>query len=290
MLARSPSVPAGVALDVPAGKGCSASVAGSPTRVVAAPTAFSPFLTDSVTVPVLLPRGSGSSPSSVATVAAMPLDRGHLGNWLKDIGVTADVDLAVACLDGKTASTASGPRDGQMRALALSRLSGGSASLPGARSRSQPPAPGTPAWSSPQRPRVAGVAAPSLLFSVLGLALALGAVMVWWLARQLTMPVVAVTWQPSRRPRVTCPCACPSCAPTRVGRLAQSLQPHGGEIEGQLTEIKHSHDLLTDNVQRLGDALQRTHDLDGLLATVCAISASTTESVRATAWLVEGAL
>jgi len=73
-----------------------------------------------------------------------------------------------------------------------------------------------------------------------------------------------------------------------VGRLAQSFNHMAGELEQQLAEIKHSRDLLADNVQRLGDALQRTHDLDGLLATVCAFSASTTESVRATAWLVEG--
>ena len=73
-----------------------------------------------------------------------------------------------------------------------------------------------------------------------------------------------------------------------VGRLAQSFNHMAGELEPQLAEIKHSRDLLTDNLQPLGDALQRTHDLDGLLATVCAISASTTGSVRATAWLVEG--
>ena len=55
-----------------------------------------------------------------------------------------------------------------------------------------------------------------------------------------------------------------------------------------MADLQHSRDLLSDNVRRLGDALQRTHDLDGLLATVAAISASTTESVRATVWLLEG--
>ena len=43
-----------------------------------------------------------------------------------------------------------------------------------------------------------------------------------------------------------------------------------------------------ENVHRLGDALQRTHDLDGLLTTVLAAAASATEATRATAWLVEG--
>jgi len=288
VLAQSPSVPAGVALDVPAGKGCSASVAGSPTRVVAAPTAFSPFLTDSVTVPVLLPRGSGSSPSSVAAVAALPLDRGQLGSWLKDIGVTADVDLAVACPDGKTASTTSGPRDGQLRALALSRLGGGAAGLPGSSLEVAAAGTGHPCLVVAAAPTGGGVAAPWLLFSVLGLALALGAVMVWWLARQLTMPVVAVTLAAEQAAQGDLSVRLPVVRTDEVGRLAQSFNHMAGELEQQLMEIKHSRDLLTDNVQQLGDALQRTHDLDGLLATVCAISASTTESVRATAWLVEG--
>ena len=53
-------------------------------------------------------------------------------------------------------------------------------------------------------------------------------------------------------------------------------------------DLQHSRDLLAENIHRLGDALQRTHDLDGLLATVAAISASTTESSRATVWLLEG--
>jgi diguanylate cyclase (GGDEF)-like protein len=60
------------------------------------------------------------------------------------------------------------------------------------------------------------------------------------------------------------------------------------QLELRVADLQHSRDLLSDNIRRLGDALQRTHDLDGLLATVAAISASTTESVRATVWLLEG--
>jgi diguanylate cyclase (GGDEF)-like protein len=221
-------------------------------------------------------------------MVAAPLDRGELVSWLKDVGVTSDVDLAVACPDGKTASTATGPRDRQLRDLALSRLGGGRGALPGGSLEVAVAGAGHPCLVVAAAPAGGSVAAPWLLFSMLGLALGLGAALVWWLARQLTMPVVAVTLAAEQAARGDLSVRLPVVRTDEVGRLAQSFNHMAGEIEQQLDEIKHSRDLLTDNVQRLGDALQRTHDLDGLLATVCAISASTTESVRATAWLLEG--
>ena len=281
LLVRSASVPSGAVLDVAPAKGCSAPIQPAvPTPIVAAPTTFSPFLTDTVSV-----AGPGRS---VTAVVATPLDNSRLGGWLEDIGVGAGLDLAVACPDGTTASTTSGPRDGQLRMLALSRLGGGRAVLPGSSLEVAAAGTGHPCLVIAAAPSGGGMAAPWLLFALLGLALALGAPMVWWLARQLTMPVVAVTLAAEQAARGDLSVRLPVVRTDEVGRLAQSFNHMAGELEQQLMEIKHSRDLLTDNVQRLGDALQRTHDLDGLLATVCAISASTTESVRATAWLVEG--
>jgi diguanylate cyclase (GGDEF)-like protein len=60
------------------------------------------------------------------------------------------------------------------------------------------------------------------------------------------------------------------------------------ELELKLTELERSRNLLRENVARLGDTLERTHDLEGLLGTVLSAAASATESQRATAWLVEG--
>ncbi|MHB8274533.1 MAG: sensor domain-containing diguanylate cyclase, partial [Dermatophilaceae bacterium] len=281
VLVRSPSVPPGAVVDVPPAKGCSSPIQSTVhTRIVAAPSTFSPFLTDTVSV-----TGPGRS---VTAVVATPLDDIRLGGWLKDIGVGSGLQLAVACPDGTTASTGSGPRTGQLRTLALTRLGGGRADLPGSSLEIAAAGTGHPCLVIAAAPLGGGVADPWLLFALLGLALALGATMVWWLARQLTMPVVAVTLAAEQVARGDLSVRLPVVRTDEVGRLAQSFNHMAGELEQQLMEIKHSRDLLTDNVQRLGDALQRTHDLDGLLATVCAISASTTESVRATAWLVEG--
>jgi two-component system, cell cycle response regulator len=53
-------------------------------------------------------------------------------------------------------------------------------------------------------------------------------------------------------------------------------------------ELERSQSSLRQNVARLGDALERTHDLDGLLSTVLQAAASATESQLAIAWLIEG--
>jgi len=281
LLVRSTAVPRGAVADVSPARVCSAPIQPiAPARIVAAPSTFSPFLTDTVSVAV--------AGRSVTAVVATPVDDGRLAGWLKDIGVGAGTDLAVACPDGTTASTTSGPRDGQLRTLALSTLGGDAPGLPGSSLQVAAAGTGHPCVVIATAPLSEGVAAPWLLFALLGFALALGAPMVWWLARQLTMPVVAVTLAAERAALGDLSVRLPVVRTDEVGRLAQSFNHMAGELEQQLTEIKHSRDLLADNVQRLGDALQRTHDLDGLLATVCALSASTTESVRATAWLVEG--
>jgi len=163
-------------VDVAPAKGCSAPIQPTgPTRVVAAPTTFSPFLMESVSV--------AGAARSVTAVVATPLDGGRLRGWLKDIGVGAGMDLAVACPEGTTASTASGQRDGQLRTLALSRLAGGRASLPDSSLEVAAAGTGHPCVVIAAAPSGGGVAAPGLLFTLLGLALALGASMVWWLGK-----------------------------------------------------------------------------------------------------------
>ncbi len=288
-VAHSTSVPGGITLDVGPGKGCSAPVTTTAMAPrVAALSTSSPFLKDWVTVSAPLPNGKAGSASSVTAVVATPLDSGRLVGWLKEIGAGADLDIAVACPDGTTASTSPGPLDRELRTLARLRLGGGREGLKDSPVEVAAAGAGHPCLVIAIAPPTDGVAAPWLLFTLLGLAFALGASVVWWLSRQLTMPVVAVTLAAEQAARGDLSVRLPVVRTDEVGRLAQSFNHMAGELEQRLMEIKHSRDLLTDNVQRLGDALQRTHDLDGLLATVCAISASTTESVRATAWLVEG--
>ena len=112
--------------------------------------------------------------------------------------------------------------------------------------------------------------------------------LVAWLSRQLTLPVLAITGAAERAAHGDLAVRLPVARRDEVGRLAESFNHMAEQLDLRMTDLQHSRDLLSDNIRRLGDALQRTHDLDGLLATVAAISASTTESVRATVWLLEG--
>ena len=137
-------------------------------------------------------------------------------------------------------------------------------------------------------PAASSAASSWLTWAVLGISLVLGAVLVAWLSRQLTLPVLAVTGAAERAAHGDLAVRLPAGRRDEVGRLAESFNHMAEQLDGRMRDLQHSRDLLADNVRRLGDALQRTHDLDGLLATVAAISASTTESSRATVWLLEG--
>jgi len=281
VVARSASVASGGAVDAVPATGCSARiVASAPVKVMAAAPAFSPLLTDSVTVAAPAPP--------IAAVVAIPMDRSRLDGWRAAIRVSLDVDIAVACSEGTSASTASGGRDALLRAFALARLGGGRTDLAGSSFETVAAGTGHPCLVVAATASRSEVAAPWLLFTLLGVALALGAPLVWWFARQLTRPVVAVTVAAEQAARGDLSVRLPVVRSDEIGRLARSFNHMAGQLEQRLSEVQHSRDLLRDNVRRLGDALQRTHDLDGLLATVCAISAATTDSVRATAWLVEG--
>jgi diguanylate cyclase (GGDEF)-like protein len=287
VVVHSASIPSGAAVNVVPARGCSAPLGNTtPTTTVPALSGSSPFLTDFVTVSA--PAQATGPAASVSAVVAAPVNGGRLDGWRKDLGVSPDVDIAVACPEGTTASTASGPRSSQLRALALSRLGGGRATPADSSVETAAAGAGHPCMVLAATVSSDGIAAPWLLFTLLGLALASGAALVWWLARQLTRPVLAVTHAAEQAARGDLSVRLPVDRRDEVGRLAQSFNRMAGQLEQRLAEVQHSRDLLTDNVQRLGDALQRTHDLDGLLASVCAISAATTDSVRATAWLVEG--
>jgi len=132
------------------------------------------------------------------------------------------------------------------------------------------------------------VVASALTWGLLLLALLAGAVLVWWLARQLTRPVLALTDAAERAAHGDLAVRLPVSGSDEVARLAESVNNMAGQLDQRLTEIAESRDRLRVNVQRLGDALQRTHDLDGLLSAVCGIAATATGSTRVTAWLSEG--
>ncbi len=73
-----------------------------------------------------------------------------------------------------------------------------------------------------------------------------------------------------------------------VGRLAASFDTMAEELQKKVAELTESRDLLRETFARFGEALGRTHDLDGLLATVLEAAMRGSDAVVGTAMLAEG--
>jgi diguanylate cyclase (GGDEF)-like protein len=278
VLARSAATPDGVPATLTAAARCSSGslAASGPARGAK----DSPALADSVTVPT--PAGT------VTAVAGVLVDRTALAGWDAARSPAGDSDVAAACPDGTAVSTASGARDRALTASARAVVAGRAGVVPDSVVRTGPAGRGHPCTVLAAGPAASSAASSWLTWAVLGISLVLGAILVAWLARQLTLPVLAVTNAAERAAHGDLAVRLPAGRRDEVGRLADSFNHMAEQLDGRMRDLQHSRDLLVDNVRRLGDALQRTHDLDGLLATVAAISASTTESSRATVWLLEG--
>lgn len=282
--ATSDPLPSGIVWDTGREHPCSAatpapSSEGSDTELSAADE-DTPNLQDSVDAP--------SADGTVRSVVAFVMDQAQLLDWWRSLGGDMSIDLAVSCPTSGQASSARGERGAELEEYAEAVQRGVRGSLPEGEVASVAPGEGHPCAVVAGVQQVGPLAGGWLTWALLGLAAVLGAVTVWWLARQLTLPVLAVTDAAERAADGDLHVRLPAHRDDELGRLSASFNHMATQLDQRLREVEHSRDLLAENLQRLGDALQRTHDLDGLLATVCAISASATGSERASAWLVEG--
>ena len=128
----------------------------------------------------------------------------------------------------------------------------------------------------------------SLIVAVLVAGLALAAWLVLRVADSLTRPILALTEAAERVARGDLTTRTQAQGSSELDRLSDAFNHMTDELQAKLGELESSRNLLRENVGRLGDTLQRTHDLDGLLMTVLGAAASATVSQRATVWLVEG--
>ena len=128
----------------------------------------------------------------------------------------------------------------------------------------------------------------SWIVAVLLLGLAVAAWLVVRVADSLTRPILALTEAAERVARGDLTTRTDGQGGSELDRLSDAFNHMTDELQAKLGELESSRNLLRENVGRLGDTLQRTHDLDGLLMTVLGAAASATVSQRATVWLVEG--
>ncbi|GAA4360041.1 sensor domain-containing diguanylate cyclase [Angustibacter luteus] len=213
-------------------------------------------------------------------------DQQRLNALAAVLGLPSETDLALACPQGRGVSTQTGALGAKLRMAA--------ASSPGVRDIEDRKVAISTKAQGQYCGVAAAIAAPGLALTqgwlalALVLALVIGMLLVVRLAASLTRPVLALTEAAERVARGDLSTRLPAAGQDELGRLSGAFNHMTDELELKLTELERSRNLLRENVARLGDTLERTHDLEGLLGTVLSAAASATESQRATAWLVEG--
>ncbi|RKS68583.1 diguanylate cyclase (GGDEF)-like protein [Motilibacter peucedani] len=81
----------------------------------------------------------------------------------------------------------------------------------------------------------------------------------------------------------------PTASDDEVGRLGRSLSLMTAEMRQYLGQLQRSRDELRDNLERLGDALGSTHDLDGLVQVVLESAVAAVEAKAGVAYVAESA-
>jgi diguanylate cyclase (GGDEF)-like protein len=240
---------------------------------------------DPVLAEVVPAMGTGGT-SLGTVVVGRALGSSGLQSLAREMGLDSRTALALACPGGSGASTLRGEdalllRQAAASGAATSERSGWQVSTAGATTgqfcavAAAVPTPGSRLMQG-------------TVLGILVVGLVVGFLLVLWLAQSLTSPVLALTEAAERVARGDLTGRLPAGGADELGRLSGAFNHMTDELQLSIGELQRSRDLLRENVARLGDALQRTHDLDGLLSTVLAAAASATSGQRATAWLIEG--
>jgi diguanylate cyclase (GGDEF)-like protein len=240
---------------------------------------------DPVLAEVVPATGAGGASLGTVVVGRV-LDGSGLQSLAREMGLDSGTALALACPNGRGAATVLGETGVVLRQAAAAGSATGERSgwqVSTARATSGQFCAVAAAVPTPGSRVMQGA-----VLSILLVGLLLGFLLVLWLAQSLTSPVLALTEAAERVARGDLSGRLPAGGPDELGRLSGAFNHMTDELQLSIGELQRSRDLLRENVARLGDALQRTHDLDGLLSTVLAAAASATSGQRATAWLIEG--
>ncbi|MGL4173807.1 MAG: diguanylate cyclase [Actinomycetota bacterium] len=224
-------------------------------------------------------------------VVGRVLDSAALTALVTSLGLPEGTQLAVACSAGPGVTTSSGSFGEQLERRAVA-AAGGEVTQGGI-SGNQVDARRVLTGSSCGVSAAVKTADSGSRLGVLGVVmvacLALGLFLVLRLAASLTRPISALTDAAERVSRGDLSSRLPRGRDDELGRLSSSFNVMTDQLARQIGELQRSRDLLRQNVSQLGDALERTHDLDGLLRTVVSAALSATNSQRGSVWLVEGA-
>ena len=128
-----------------------------------------------------------------------------------------------------------------------------------------PPEQGAP-WTvlvTGKRPATGGLWLAILAAAVASALLSL--VLGWWIARSLTRPLDELSHAAERVAQGDFDLQVPVRSEDEVGRLGARFNEMTLRLRATIGELHRSHDEMAASLQRLGETLESTHDLDGLL-------------------------
>ncbi len=238
--------------------------------------------------PVMAARAPVTDSSAVApewVIVARELDGPWLAGVKEDLGLQDDLVVAA---DGRALATT--------RASVSPRLVADAEAHPGVLVTRD----GSSALSQPVAARaslhviavsrVSGVGHVTGFLSGLGLVLVLLALGVGWLvARGMTRPLADLTAASERVAAGDLTTAITVRSDDEVGRLGRSFNRMTAEMRHYLDALERSRDELRDNLERLGEALGSTHDLDALVLVVLESAIAAAGAGAGAAYIAEAA-
>jgi diguanylate cyclase (GGDEF)-like protein len=222
----------------------------------------------------------------VRVVVLQALDGACLADLAGRLGLTGTVMLLRTAPGGGLPGIAasSGRSDGLTPVLSEVAAGSGAGAAAGMRYRVQPVPPGVPYPILAVEP-VPGGGFQITLIGMLVVAVLLSAVLIRVLADRLTQPLARLTSTAQRLGGGDLAARVGAVGGGEVGALAAAFDQMAGQLQTKLDELEASRDTLRDTFDRFGEALGRTHDLDGLLYTVVEAAMRGADGIVGTALL-----
>lgn len=238
-----------------------------------------PALAESVAV-------TSAGQEEARAVALFPLDDPALAALAGRLGTDARLMLLRTGPDGSLPRVvaASGRHDDLSAVLRAVAGGGNSGVVDGLRYRLVPAPTGVPYPVLAVEP-VAGQGLRGGTAAVILLALAACVLLVRALAGRLTGPLLRVTRTAERLGAGDMGARVGMVGNDEVGRLASAFDSMADGLQAKVVELENSRDALADTFERFGEALGRTHDIDGLLYTVVEAAMRGADAVVGTALL-----
>jgi len=135
--------------------------------------------------------------------------------------------------------------------------------------------------------RDAGAIQRAIVAAAIALALA-ATVLGWWIARSLTHPLDELSEAADRVANGELDLQVPVRSVDEVGRLGHRFNDMTAKLRRTINELERSRDEMADSLARMGETLENTHDLDGLLHLVLDTAVTMTGAEAGVALVLDG--